>query len=112
VLDPARSHGRDVWTALLDADVVVCHGGQNAVAEVAAARRPAVVIAQPRPYQEQAATAAALDRLGIATGLHRWPEGSDWPGLLERALERGGSGWKAWSTGHAARDVAAFLEKL
>ena len=54
----------DLWSDLAAADVVVTHGGQNAVAEVAAARRPAVVVAQPRPFDEQVATARAVDRLG------------------------------------------------
>lgn len=36
------------------------HGGQNALAEVAAARRPAVVVATQRPFNEQEHTRAAL----------------------------------------------------
>ncbi|HWO64260.1 MAG TPA: glycosyltransferase, partial [Umezawaea sp.] len=48
----------DPWPLLGDAGVVITHAGQNALAEVAAARRPAVVIPQPRPFDEQHATAA------------------------------------------------------
>ncbi|RYJ01977.1 MAG: glycosyl transferase, partial [Actinomycetales bacterium] len=40
----------DPWESLCAADVVVTHSGQNAVAEVAAARRPAVVVPQDRPF--------------------------------------------------------------
>lgn len=101
-----------LWDALLDADVVVTHGGQNAVAEVAAARRPAVVVAQPRPFEEQEATAAALDRMGLAVGLATWPEADAWPGVLERARRLGGTGWERWSSGHGAADAAERLDDL
>ncbi|WP_330474475.1 glycosyltransferase [Terrabacter sp. C0L_2] len=103
----------DLWSELATADVVVTHGGQNAVAEVAAARRPAVVVAQPRPFDEQVATARAVDRLGAAVGVETWPAGADqWPGLLDRALRRGGDGWWRWSTGHGALTAAAHLDAL
>ncbi|WP_082589432.1 glycosyltransferase [Nostocoides sp. Soil756] len=101
-----------LWDALLDADVVVTHGGQNAVAEVAAARRPAVVVAQPRPFDEQEATAAALSRMGIAVGLDTWPEAQRWPELLDRARRLGGDAWNRWSTGTGAADLAARLDDL
>ena len=102
----------DLWADLESADVVVTHGGQNAVAEVAAARRPAVVVAQPRPFDEQMATAAAIDRLGAAVGVPAWPLDAAWPDLLERALDRGGEGWRRWSTGHGAASAAARLDEL
>ena len=50
----------DPWPALCRADVVVTHGGMNAIADVAAARKPAVVVPQARPHGEQLATARAL----------------------------------------------------
>lgn len=102
----------DLWADLESADVVVTHGGQNAVAEVAAARRPAVVVAQPRPFDEQMATAAAVDRLGAAVSVRAWPLATAWPGLLERALDRGGEGWRRWSTGQGAASAAARLDEL
>ncbi|TPG13289.1 glycosyltransferase [Pedococcus bigeumensis] len=98
-----------LWDDLQRADVVVTHAGQNAVAEVAAARRPAVVVAQPRPFDEQVATARQIDDWGIAVGRDVWPSGEQWPATLELALLRGGDGWKRWSTGHAAEDAAAHL---
>ena len=102
----------DLWSDLAAADVVITHGGQNAVAEVAAARRPAVVVAQPRPFDEQVATARAVDRLGAAVGLDAWPEATTWPTLLDRALRRGGDGWRVWSTGHGAESAASRLDAL
>ena len=49
----ARDLGGRPGAELRAADVVVTHAGQNAVAEVAAARRPAVVVPKDRPYGEQ-----------------------------------------------------------
>ena len=107
------SPSTDLWADLVAADVVVTHGGQNAVAEVAAARRPAVVVPQPRPFDEQRATAAAVDRLGAAIGLQSWPsDPRDWPGLLDRAVARGGAGWQRWSTGGGAAEAARLLDSM
>ncbi len=102
----------DVWADLMAADVVVVHGGSNAVAEVAAARRPAVVVAQARPFDEQVARARAVDAAGIARGLDRWPPARDWPGLLDDALRRGGAGWSSWSPGDGAQRAASALDAL
>lgn len=110
--DPASSPSPDLWGELAAADVVVTHAGQNAVAEVAAARRPAVVIAQTRPFGEQEATASAVSRLGAAVGLDSWPRADEWPALLERAAALGGAGWSRWSTGDGARRAASHLEAL
>jgi len=102
----------DLWAELCAADVVVTHAGQNAVADVAAARAPAIVIAQRRPFDEQAATARALTRMGIADGHTSWPSPDRWAGLLDAAHRRGGEGWSRWSSGHGARDAAQSLDAL
>ncbi|WP_090482705.1 glycosyltransferase [Nakamurella panacisegetis] len=91
------------------ADVVITHAGQNAVAEVAAARTPAVVIADARPHGEQNDTAMTLAGAGIAVGLPGWPAVDDWPQLLDRALALGGAQWSRWLTPHGAQRAAAFL---
>ena len=101
----------DLVADLARADVVVCHAGQGSVADVATARRPAVVLAQTRPHGEQLATAAAVERLGLAATGYGWPAPEEWPGLLERALELGGEGWSAWG-GDGAVEAAARLDAL
>ena len=101
----------DLAAELAAADVVVCHAGQGSVADVAWARRPAVVLAQPRPFDEQDATVRALDRLGLAATAMGWPQARRWPGLLQRALEIGGHGWSAWG-GDGAGRAALLIRQL
>jgi hypothetical protein len=107
-------HGwrEDVWDVLCDADVVVTHAGQNAIAEVAAARRAAVVVPQDRPHGEQHATGEALARAGIGVVVSRWPAPGRWPSVLDEAVTRGGHGWKQWSWGDGATRAAAVLDGL
>jgi hypothetical protein len=88
----------DPRSVLADADVVVTHAGQNAVAEVAALRRPAVVLAQDRPHDEQEVTAGVL-RAGS------WPVGAD----VATAAELDGAGWADWCDGQAARRFAEVV---
>ena len=106
---PGQEWTRDVWPALSRAAVVVTHAGQNALAEVAAAARPAIVVAQDRPFGEQHAVTEALHSHGIAVGLSTWPDPSRWPALIETARSLGGAGWRRWSTGHGAADAAAVI---
>ena len=109
---PGTRSSADLWAELQRADVVVSHAGQNAVAEIAAARRPAVIVAQDRPFDEQGATARALERWEIGVGCPRWPAPQAWPATLELAVARGGARWSRWSTGHGARRAAEHLTAL
>jgi UDP-N-acetylglucosamine--N-acetylmuramyl-(pentapeptide) pyrophosphoryl-undecaprenol N-acetylglucosamine transferase len=97
----------DVWSELMRADVVVTHAGLSALAEVAAARRPAVVIPQTRPFGEQHETALALDRAGLATTYATWP--GDWDTVLPAAVARSGLAWSQWNDGEGARRFAHCL---
>ncbi|WP_414938202.1 glycosyltransferase [Amycolatopsis sp. cmx-11-51] len=101
----------DPWPLLGDAGVVITHAGQNALAEVAAARRAAVVIPQPRPFGEQQATAAALIRARLGVVVPSWPEPRRWSALLARAQARGGD-WRKWSSGNGATQAAAMLREV
>jgi hypothetical protein len=101
----------DPWPAICGADVVVTHAGQNAVAEVAAARRPAVVVPQARPFGEQLATADALERGGFATVRRFWPPPAQWPAVLDAAVATGGGRWDRWSPGDGARRAARRIER-
>jgi hypothetical protein len=98
----------DPWPELCAADVVVTHAGLGALADVAAAGRPAVVIPEDRPHGEQRATARALADAGLAVTSERWPDGDEWPGLLARALDAG-SAWHRWNTDDAAERAARVI---
>ncbi|MFJ2257271.1 glycosyltransferase [Streptomyces sp. NPDC087844] len=106
---PDGGWSADPWAALCAADVVVTHAGQNALAECAAARRPAVVVPQERPFGEQAATARALTRGHLAVVAPTWPTPESWPALLEQAHERGGDRWSLWAPGNGASLAATAL---
>jgi Glycosyltransferase family 28 C-terminal domain len=107
---PTGSWVADPWPLLCHADVVVTHGGMNAIAEVAAARKPAVVVPQARPHGEQQATGRALARAGLAVVTDGWPHPTSWPAVLRSALDLGGERWAAWSPGTAANDAAKIIE--
>ena len=100
----------DPWPQICTADVIVTHAGQSCVADVAAAKRRAVVIPRSRPFDEQQATAAVLHRHGLATVVHGWPDIREWPGLLARALESGPRRWERWQVQGAAARAATAIE--
>jgi UDP-N-acetylglucosamine--N-acetylmuramyl-(pentapeptide) pyrophosphoryl-undecaprenol N-acetylglucosamine transferase len=101
----------DVWPRLQASDVVVTHGGQNALAEVAAARRPAVVVPQLRPFNEQMSSSQALHQEGIAHTCASWPAAGEWDQLLTKALRRGGGLWSRWNDGHGADRAAEVISR-
>ena len=102
----------EVWDLLQSADVVVSHAGQSVVAEVAVARRPAVVVPQPRPHDEQRCLASGLADLGLTPRLDGWPDPADWALLLETARTTDPAGWTAWSDGGGAGRMAEHLDRL
>jgi hypothetical protein len=102
----------DPWPALCQADVVITHAGLSAVAEVAAARKPAVIVPQARPHGEQVVTARVLADAGLAIAISSWPQAGDWPAVLEAALQTGGDRWETWSSGTGACQAAAVIESV
>jgi hypothetical protein len=109
---PAGRWAQDPWTALCRADVVVTHAGLNSLAAVAAARKPAIVVPQARPHDEQLMTARALVRTGLAIVAHPWPQPARWPGLLSAAAELGGDRWAGWSPGTGAQAAAEVIQSV
>ena len=98
----------DPWPALCAAEIVVSWAGQNSVADLAAAGVRAVVIAQPRPFTEQDATATVLDHAGLAVGVSGWPEPLNWPELLEQARALTPD-WSRWQVDGAAERAAQII---
>jgi hypothetical protein len=101
----------DPWPDLCVADVVVTHAGLGALADVAAADRPAVVVPEDRPHDEQRATARALAVAGLAVSAESWPADEHWPDLLARAVDAG-SQWVRWETDGAAERAARIIEAV
>jgi UDP-N-acetylglucosamine--N-acetylmuramyl-(pentapeptide) pyrophosphoryl-undecaprenol N-acetylglucosamine transferase len=102
----------DPWSALCAADVVISSAGQSSVADIAAARRPAVVVSAQRPFAEQRATARALDAAGLAVVRHDWPAIDEWPGLVEQAMAGDPDRWERWETRGAAPRAAEAIERV
>ena len=102
---------RDDPSAAIDAaSVVVIQAGESAVADVAARRRPAVVVPAPRPFDEQQTTGRAL-----AAG--PWPcrvEGhfpaTGWSARLAEVAALDGQAWAGWCDGRAAERLAEYLD--
>lgn len=102
----------DPWPALCAADVVVSSAGQSSVADIAAAGRPAIIIAAERPFAEQQATAQALHRAGLAVIRPSWPGVANWPRLIDDARSLGADVWDRWQTVGAAARAAAAIERV
>ena len=100
----------DPWPLLCGAQVVISHGGQNALAELAAAGARTVVVPQPRPFAEQERTASALAGAGVVVAQSGWA--ADWPGVLSRAADLDPAAWRRWSHGNGAARAAAALVAL
>lgn len=97
----------DPWPYLCSAGIVVIDAGQGSVADTAAAGRPAVILPQDRPFAEQQATAATLDRSGLAHVSQRWPTPYEWRELLTAAEDE--PPWSRWHTLGAAQRAAAAI---
>jgi hypothetical protein len=101
----------DPWPHIIAADVVVTHAGQGAVAEVAAARRPAVIIPQSRPHAEQQATGTILAGAAWPAIVTSVMPTSGWPDLLSRARGLDGWAWRGWNDGGGAARAAREIER-
>jgi hypothetical protein len=107
VLDPDLGSWSDSpYDALLDADVVVTHAGQNALAEVAASRTPAVVVPRPRPHRAQELTAEVLWHGGWPAVVIDTGPRQGWEERLKHADLLDGGDWASWCDGHAAERIA------
>jgi hypothetical protein len=101
----------DPWEHLIASDVVIANAGQNAIAEIAAARRPAILVPQDRPFGEQHAMAVLVREDGRfpAVALDEFPT-TGWRTLLELAAELDGDRWTLWNDGDGAARAARIIE--
>jgi hypothetical protein len=68
------------------------------------------VIAQPRPFDEQRATAGVLQRHHLAVTARSWPDLWAWPALLTHAGAGDPHRWRRWATRGAAARAADAIE--
>jgi len=103
-----------VEAALARASLVFSHCGQNAVAEIASARVPAVLVAESRPFGEQESLAAALAASELPVAVMT-PEGAgavDWVALAARLEGADGDAWAGWVDGGAAERAARVIRDV
>jgi hypothetical protein len=101
----------DPWEALQRAEVVVAAAGQNSIADLAAAGARAVVVPQPRPFDEQVTTGRFLADRRLAVVEPVWPADGAWPEVLEKARSLRPD-WSLWSVTGAARRAAGVIEEV
>lgn len=101
----------DPWPQICAADVVVGHGGQGCVADIAAAEKPAVIIPQTRPFDEQRMTARVLGQHRLAVVATKWPAARAWPALLAHARSADTTRWQRWQVRGAAARAATAIEE-
>jgi hypothetical protein len=102
---------RDVAQALRTSTLVMAHCGQNALAEIAASRIPAILVAEDRPHDEQRSMARALAGSGApVTVLDRAPE--NWAQTVAATAALNGADWAEWSDGHAVDRAAAVIARV
>ena len=108
VLGRDEGWSADPFAVLCDADVVVCRAGQASIADVAAARRPAMVVPAAHRH-EQWITARTLEAGGWPVRVEAGFPRSDWASHLHAVRLMDGRGWAGWCDGRAAGRMAAVL---
>ncbi|ORM32470.1 glycosyltransferase [Williamsia sp. 1135] len=101
----------DPWRELCSARLVVTNAGQGSVADVAVAQKPAVLLPQDRPFDEQLRTGRNVARAGLAHVCSAWPTADEWATIL-RAVPDSATSWSRWRTAGAAGRAAAAIEAV
>jgi len=101
----------DPWEAICRAEVVITAGGQNSIADVAAADRPTIVVPQERPFDEQSTTARVLDAEGFVVSFEEWPDLDALADALDRARDRP-TRWAEWGVDRGAETAARLILEL
>jgi hypothetical protein len=92
--------------------IVFAHCGQNALAEVAAARVPAVLVAEERPHEEQAAMADSIAGSGLPAFVTTPDSAVDWVSTLATVCDYDGDLWSEWCDGFGAERAASVIERV
>jgi len=105
--------------------LVFAHCGENALAEIAASRIPAIIVPESRPHEEQQAMGIALGASGMpvtvvdmvehglgAEAAETAVQNVDWELLVRETSQLDGEVWSAWCDGDAAARAAAIVERV
>jgi hypothetical protein len=102
----------DPWPSMCGAGVIVGNAGQNTVADLAVAARPAILIPEDRPFGEQLAIGEMLQSLELAAVTSQWPDLLCWPELRAAAAQTSPERWSRWETAGAAQRAADVIEEV
>lgn len=102
----------DPQPLLRGAAVVVTHAGEGALAAVSAARRPAVIVPEERPFAEQQRTAEALSRSSLPVTCVENFEPERLVAAVQQVSGLDGQGWAVWNDGAAPQRFAAVVDAV
>ncbi|MBG6055856.1 hypothetical protein IWX81_002284 [Salinibacterium sp. CAN_S4] len=114
-LDWVRLAGESETTVertLRSASVVFAHCGQNAIAEIAASRVPAILVPEERPHREQRYMAEALASSALPVVISNPGDGRDRAADIHRARAMDGGSWLPWMDGLAAARAADVVRRV
>jgi len=101
----------DLTPYIVAADVVVGSAGRGLVAQVAAARRPFVAVAQPRPFDEQHSFSERLVAAGVAVVPPRPGTIGSWSDAIDGALVLRPEAWDDLVRPDGAAAAAEWIEQ-
>jgi predicted glycosyltransferase len=90
----------------------VAGAGWASTADVAAIRRPLVVVPEPRPFDEQLVRARALAAAGLALHVDTWPTPTRLADVLAEAGTLDPAAWAEFHDGHGARRAATMIDAV
>jgi hypothetical protein len=105
-------HVDDPLPLLSGADAVISSGGWASVHDLASLNVPNAVVAEQRPFDEQAVRAAALGEAGLVVSLDRWPVPAELPKALERCAALRDDRWVPYYDGQGARRAAQTISEV
>ena len=113
--DWVRLEGQSAATVehtLRECALVIAHAGQNAVAEIAACRTPAILVPEDRPHGEQQALGNSLNASGFPVVGTSPDDLAHRASLIELAFRCDGQAWSGWVDGDAASRAATVIETV
>jgi hypothetical protein len=102
----------EVAGTLAEAALAFGHCGENVVAEIAAARVPAVLVPEQRPFDEQYFLAREIARCGLPARIVEPGQRVEWPAIIRDLSASNPHGWSAWVDGDAAARAARIIERV